>query len=113
MDTGIRAQRLQAYLAEKKERLLSKEAQMFQSVLSGFDEADTHQTPSPVRRCVASIINKGGSGTKDHDDVSKKKKSKAFAVCWAQHNKGRLSKGFGGKEGKMRKGQYKALLKNK
>lgn len=113
-----RAERLRKHLIARQALMQSKETQRILSVFDELgmlpkEEAETHQTPSPVRRCVASVVNKGGKGKRDDDDVSDKEKSKAFAVCWASHNKGKLSKGFAGKEGKQRKGQYKALLKKK
>ena len=72
-------------------------------------EVEKHKTPDPVRRCVASVVNKGDQETVA--DPSKEEKSKAFAVCWDSHNKGELSKGLSGKTGEARKSQYKALLK--
>jgi len=108
-----RADRLRSYLVEQRQRLRRKEADLMASVFADLREAEKHKTPSPVRRCVASVINKETGETRDDDEVSDKEKSRAFAVCWANYNKGRLSKGFGGKKGKEREAQYKALLKKK
>lgn len=112
-----RSSRLRQYLAHRLNRLREEEAQMISSLHKEFllmHEGKKHKTPSPVRRCVAAVVNKDVIDKKrDVDDVPDDEKSKAFAVCWASYNKGLLKKGFGGKRGKSRKSQYKSLLKGK
>jgi len=108
--------RLRQRLREHRRRKMMAETAvildaMVDRGLISHDEAKKHRTPTPIARCVASVINKGG-GSRSMTDVSDEEKSRAFAVCWASKNKGQLGKkGFGGKQGKARKKQYKALFK--
>ena len=97
---SIRVNRLRGYLSNRQVTLDETPGR-------DISEVKKHQTPEVVRRCVASVVNKGDKTTKV--DPSKEEKSKAFAICWDSHNKGELSKGLSG----TRKSQYKALLKNK
>lgn len=108
MALSDRADRLRSYLANRPGVLTTKQRPL--SPDNGVvSEVDKHQTPDSVRRCVASVVNKGDKTTKV--DPPEEEKSKAFAVCWDSKNKGQLTKGLSGKTGEVRKSQYKALLK--
>lgn len=111
------------WLLVNKEKLLSDQELSEQTTLLrslyqeivGVDsvvEKKEHQTPKPVRRCVASVVNKGSTtGKRKSQGTSAKEKSKAFAICHSMNNKGKLKAKPDDKTAKTREKQYDALLK--